>query len=76
MTAHAGRLTMKDGGKERGRAAEKAAKGGREGRLKLALRENLKRRKSRARGRDDFTIASSNSDDVEPHDGSDKNPGK
>jgi hypothetical protein len=52
------------------------AKDLRQDRLKLALRENLKRRKSRARGRDDFTIASSNSDDVEPHDGSDKNPGK
>ncbi len=50
------------------------AKDLRQDRLKLALRENLKRRKSQARGRDDF--ASSNSDDVEPHDGSEKNPGK
>jgi len=48
----------------------------RQDRLKLALRENLKRRKSQARGRDDVTIASSDSDDVEPRDGRDKNPGK
>jgi hypothetical protein len=52
------------------------AKDPRQNRLKLALRENLKRRKSQARGRDDVTIASSNSDDVGPHDGSGKNPGK
>ena len=55
---------MKDGGNERGRAAEKAAKGGREGRLKLALRENLKRRKSQARERDDFMPGSPGSADL------------
>ena len=35
------------------------AKGSRQDRLKLALRENLKRRKSQARGRNDATAASS-----------------
>jgi hypothetical protein len=45
-------------------------------RLKQALRENLKRRKSQARGRDDSTIAPSRSDDVSPHDRSEKTPGE
>ena len=36
-----------------------AAKGSRADRLKLALRENLKRRKSQARGRGDVASASS-----------------
>jgi hypothetical protein len=45
-------------------------------RLKQALRENLKRRKSQARGRDDFTIASSDSDQVSPHDRGEKTPGR
>lgn len=67
---------MKDG-KDKGEGQSgRPAKDLRQDRLKLALRENLKRRKSQARGRDDFTIASSNSDDVEPHDGSEKKPGK
>jgi hypothetical protein len=46
----------------------------RQDRLKLALRENLKRRKSQARGRSDTLIASSNDDDVSLHDGSGKKP--
>ena len=37
----------------------KAAKDSRETRLKLALRENLKRRKSQARGRSEEAAASS-----------------
>jgi len=41
-------------------------------RLKLALRENLKRRKSQARGRDDVVVAPSNADDASPHDDGDK----
>ena len=36
-----------------------AARNSREDRLKLALRENLKRRKSQARGRSDIADASS-----------------
>ena len=66
---------MKDGGNERGRAAEKAAKGSREARLKLALRENLKRRKSQAKERDDFMPASPGSDDV-VRDRSEESPDK
>ena len=48
----------------------------RQDRLKLALRENLKRRKSQARGRDDFALAPSNADDVTPHDDGDEAQGK
>jgi hypothetical protein len=39
----------------------------RQDRLKLALRENLKRRKSQARGRSGVTIAPSEPDDPSPH---------
>jgi len=67
---------MKDG-KDKGEGQSgKGAQQQRRDRLKLALRENLKRRKSQARGRDEFTIASSKSDEVAPHDGGKKNPGK
>ena len=48
----------------------------RQDRLKLALRENLKRRKSQARGRDDFALAPSNADDVTPHDDGDEAQGE
>ena len=51
------------------------ARDSRQDRLKLALRENLKRRKSQARGRSDAGAAPSNGDDVSPHDGSSK-PGE
>jgi hypothetical protein len=44
----------------------------RENRLKLALRENLKRRKSQARGRNEATIAPSERDDPSPHEASGK----
>jgi hypothetical protein len=47
----------------------------RQDRLKLALRENLKRRKSQARGRSDITIAPSNDDEVSLHGESEKKPG-
>ena len=52
------------------------AKNPRRDRLKLALRENLKRRKSQARGRSDATTVTSNDDDVSPHDVGGKKPGK
>jgi hypothetical protein len=45
-----------------GAPAKNTAKDTRQDRLKLALRENLKRRKSQARGRSETTAASS--DDV------------
>jgi hypothetical protein len=48
----------------------------RQERLKQALRENLKRRKSQARARDEFNILSSNSDDVVAKDAAKKHPGK
>jgi hypothetical protein len=64
-------------GKDKGqRQSAKGAKDLRQERLKLALRENLKRRKSQARERDDFTISSSDSDDLAPGDTSEKHPGK
>ena len=40
----------------------------RQDRLKLALRENLKRRKSQARGRADLASATSNIENVSPYD--------
>ena len=67
---------MRDNGKERRRETGKAANGARRERLKLALRENLKRRKSQARGRDDFTVSSSDSDDVAPSETNRSHPGK
>jgi hypothetical protein len=48
----------------------------RQGRLKLALRENLKRRKSQARGRGDLASESFNIDDVSPYNDGTKKPGK
>jgi hypothetical protein len=39
----------------------------RQDRLKLALRENLKRRKSQARGRSGMPVASSEQDEPSPH---------
>ncbi len=47
----------------------------RQDRLKLALRENLKRRKSQARGRSDASAAPSGDLDASLHDGSGKKPG-
>jgi hypothetical protein len=75
IMVHPSGLTMKDDGSDSGRVAEKAAKGSREARLKLALRENLKRRKSQARERGDFTPASPGSADV-ARDRAEKNPDK
>jgi hypothetical protein len=46
----------------------------RQDRLKLALRENLKRRKSQARGRSDASAAPFNSDEPSPYDESEKKP--
>jgi len=52
------------------------AKNPRQDRLKLALRENLKRRKSQARGRSDVAVAPPDRDDIPLHDVSGKKPGK
>ncbi len=67
---------MTDGEDSGGERSARLAKDLRQDRLKRALRENLRRRKSQARGRDDVTIASSSSDDIERREGSGKNPGK
>jgi hypothetical protein len=56
-------------------SAKNPGKDPRQDRLKLALRENLKRRKSQARGRSDAGTAPSNGGDVSPHDESGKKPG-
>jgi hypothetical protein len=61
-----------DGDRAEGRAGALAHKASRQDRLKLALRENLKRRKSQARGR--IADAPSNPEDGPPHDGSGKKP--
>ena len=45
-------------------------------RLKLALRENLKRRKSQARGRSHMAAAPSDDVDASLYDDSEKKPGK
>jgi hypothetical protein len=48
----------------------------RQDRLKLALRENLKRRKSQARGRSDVDAASSENADASLDDGGGAKPGQ
>ena len=66
---------MKDAkDKGEGQTGERA-KNPRRDRLKLALRENLKRRKSQARGRD-VTAVPPNPDEVSPYDVGGKKPGK
>jgi len=63
-----------DRNKREGQPGGGVKKHAREDRLKLALRENLKRRKSQARGRSDAASAPSNPDDTSPHDRSGKKP--
>jgi hypothetical protein len=60
--------------KRAGPAAKNPKPDSRQDRLKLALRENLKRRKSQARGRSDPADASSHRDAAAPHDGSGNKP--
>jgi hypothetical protein len=68
---------MRDDGEVKGRRqSAKGTRDVRQERLKLALRENLKRRKSQARARNEFNILSSNSDDVVAGDTAKKHPGK
>jgi hypothetical protein len=81
---NANRSTMKDDkdkreeqpGKPEKNPRKNPRKDLREDRLKLALRENLKRRKSQARGRDDFAGAASNADEASLHEDGDKAPGE
>jgi hypothetical protein len=67
---------MMDDREKRERQTGGPAKNSRADRLKLALRENLKRRKSQVRARGDATMAPSNGDDVRSNDFSGKEPGK
>ena len=67
---------MKDDDDKREGQTGMPAKNPRADRLKLALRENLKRRKSQARGKGNIAVVSSNGDDVSPHDSSGKKPGE
>jgi hypothetical protein len=60
--------------KRAGPAAKSPKPDSRQDRLKLALRENLKRRKSQARGRGDPAPASSHRDEATPHDESGNKP--
>jgi hypothetical protein len=54
----------------------KDVKGSRQERLKLALRENLKRRKSQSRGRSEEEAAPSETTDVSLDDASGDEPGR
>jgi hypothetical protein len=66
---------MKDDNKCETQLPKNPARDSRQDRLKLALRENLKRRKSQARGRGDTTAATpSNADAATPHGGDGKKP--
>jgi hypothetical protein len=69
----------KDKGGGQGPAAAKRPAGhpgrdSRQDRLKRALRENLKRRKSRERGRSDPALGSSHAGNVSPYDDGGKKP--
>jgi hypothetical protein len=64
---------MKDDEKNKRQSAER--KDLRRDRLKAALRENLKRRKSQGKGREEIT-PSSNPDDVAAGETGKKHPGK
>ena len=66
---------MKHDDRRDGQAGATAPKNPRQDRLKQALRENLKRRKSQARGRGDPAGAPSRGEDASPHDGGGKEPG-
>ncbi len=66
---------MKHDGDDSGGPIGRAAKDKRQERLKLALRQNLKRRKSQARERGDLTAPSPGSDDV-AREGSEESPAK
>jgi len=69
--------TMTDD-RKKGEARERhlAKKDARRDRLKEALRENLKRRKSQARGRSDIAPASSHGEAAAPHDDGGEKPGE
>jgi hypothetical protein len=65
---------MKDDKPEREGKTGAGAKNRAQERLKRALRENLKRRKSQARQRGESALPPSNPDHLSPHPGSGKKP--
>ena len=67
---------MKDDKYKREGQTGSPAKNPRAGRLKLALRENLKRRKSQAKGRGDIAGVSSGDAGLTLHDQTEKKPGE
>ena len=67
---------MQDDQDKRAGTAKPDVKDSRQQRLKLALRENLKRRKSQARGRSDEAAASSESADASLDDAGGEKPGR
>ncbi|WP_354066856.1 hypothetical protein [Bradyrhizobium sp. OAE829] len=67
---------MQDDQDERTGKTDGGVKDSRRQRLKLALRENLKRRKSQARGRNDEAAASSESADASLDDAGGEKPGR
>jgi hypothetical protein len=74
--AQSNRPTMTDQKDKRESQTGTTAANPRQERLKRALRENLKRRKTQARGRSDPASAPSNGDHIAPYDGSGKKPGE
>jgi hypothetical protein len=65
-----------DSNKADGRGGHLAKKDARRDRLKEALRENLRRRKSQTRGRSDIAPAPSHGEAAAPHDGDGEKPGE
>jgi hypothetical protein len=65
-----------DSDKAEGRTGYPAKKDARRDRLKEALRENLRRRKSQARGRSDIAPAPSHGEAAAPHDSGGEKPGE
>ncbi len=61
---------------DKARGEGQAAKNSRQDRLKLALRENLKRRKSQARGRGDVAATPRDGAGASLHDELGKKPGE
>ena len=70
------RLRMTDDQDKRAAKSGGDVKGSRQQRLKLALRENLKRRKSQARGRSDEAAAPSETADASLDDAGGEKPGQ
>jgi hypothetical protein len=76
LSSHSNGLGMKDDQGRRGGQTGASPKDSRQDRLKLALRENLKRRKSQVRGRGDAAPASSEDTDAALDDAGGKQSGR